>query len=41
MPGRIYKLHFQEKNPGPGSNFSLENLIWMKVIAVSKENWHA
>ena len=37
MPSRIYKLDFQEKNsdleicgsnPSPGSNFSLENLIY-------------
>ena len=35
MPCRIYKLDFQEKhleirgsNPGPGSNFSLENVIY-------------
>ena len=27
MPCRIYKLNFQEENPGPGSNFSLENII--------------
>ena len=41
MPCRIYKLDFQERqasdleirgsNPGSGSNFSLENLIY-KVI---------
>ena len=39
MPCRVYKLDYQEKNfnldleirgsnPGPGSNFSLENLTY-------------
>ena len=61
MPCRIYKLDFQEKklnldrdlnhgsNPGPGSNFSLENLIsksnllrilnYLFIIAYSNEKY--